>query len=65
MSSKWNIFAGLTSLEIFQRSTRNLDDRQKNPEHFEGRIIFMSMFNDIDGTKKKFFGPYFDFQGGT
>ena len=50
---KWNIFPGLTSLEIFQKVHTNLDDRQINPEHFEGRIIFMSMFNDIDGTKNR------------
>ena len=48
---EWNIFPGRTSLEIFQKIDTNLDDRQINPEHFEGRIIFMSMFYDIDGTK--------------
>ena len=35
---EWNIFPGLVPLEIFQ--------------HFSGRIIFMSMFNDIDWTTK-------------
>ena len=31
-------------LEILQEIHKNLDDRQINPEHYEGRIIFMSTF---------------------
>ena len=38
------------TLEILQGIQKILDDRQINPEHFEGRIIFMSTFNDW--TKK-------------
>ena len=41
-----------TTLEILQETQKNLDDRQINPEHFGGRITFMSTFNDIDWTMK-------------
>ena len=30
---------------------KDLQDQNIEPEHFEGRIIFISMFNDIDWTK--------------
>ena len=29
------------------RDSKNMKDRQCKPEQFDGRIIFMSMFNDI------------------
>ena len=46
-------FPGLTSLEIFRRTQKNLQDQRIDSEHFEGRIIFMSMFNDVGWTKKE------------
>ena len=46
-------FPGLTSLEILQKIQEDLQDQNIQPEHFEGRIIFMSMFNDIDWTKRR------------
>ena len=48
---EWNIYPGRASLEILQRIQKNLQDENIGPEHFEGRIIFMSTFNDIDWTK--------------
>ena len=45
-----NIFP-LTSTEILRQIQKDLKHRQMNPEEFEGRILFMSMFNDIDWTK--------------
>ena len=33
-------------------SPKDLQDRNIEPEHAEGRIIFMSTFNDIGWTKK-------------
>ena len=50
---EWNIFPrfstlGLTSLEILQKIQQDLQDRNIKPEDVEDRIIFMSMFNDID-----------------
>ena len=49
---EWNIFPGLTSLEILQKIQKDLQNQNIEPENFEGRIIFMSMFNDIDWTKR-------------
>ena len=49
---EWNISTGLSSLEIFQKSQKNLQDQNIENEHFEGRIIFMLIFNDIDWTKR-------------
>ena len=48
MKFEWNIFPGLTSLEILQKTQEDLQDRNIEPEDFEDRIIFMSMFDDID-----------------
>ena len=49
---EWNIFVGLASLEILQKIQEDLQDRNLEPEDFEDQIIFMSMFNDIEWTKK-------------
>ena len=48
----WNILPGRTSLQILQRIQSDLQGRNIEPEKFEDRIIFMSMFNDIDWTAK-------------
>ena len=48
---EWNIFPGLTSLEIFQKIQKDLKGQNIEPEKFEDRTIFMLMFNDIDWTK--------------
>ena len=45
---EWNIFSRVTSLEILQKIQIDLRDRNIEPEKFEDRIIFMSMFNDIE-----------------
>ena len=47
-----NILQGLTSFEILQKIQRDLQDRNIEPEKSEDRIIFMSMFNDVDWTKR-------------
>ena len=41
------ILTGFTSLQIVQK---DLQDRNIEPEKFEDRVIFMSMFNDIGWT---------------
>ena len=46
-----NILQGFTSIEILRKIQIELKIRQINPDHFEGRIMFMTMFNDIDWTK--------------
>ena len=50
---EWNVLPGFSSLQILQKIQDNLRERNIKPEGFTDRIIFMSMFNDIDWTKKK------------
>ena len=52
IESEWNVFPGFTSLQIFQKIQNNLQERNIDPEKFRDRIIFLSMFNDIDWTRK-------------
>ena len=47
MESEWNIFAGFTTLQLCGKVTDLLSRLGETPENFTGRIIFMSMFNDI------------------
>ena len=49
---EWNIFPGLASLDIFQKIQKHLQKQDIEPENFEDRIIFMSMFNDIEWTRR-------------
>ena len=47
-----NIFPGFTSLQLCGKGTDLLSRLGETPENFTGRILFMSMFNDIScGTK--------------
>ena len=43
---------GLTSLEILRKIQKDLQEQNIEPENFSERIIFMSMFNDIYGTRR-------------
>ena len=49
---EWNVLLGFSSLQILQKIQENLRERNIKPEGFTDRIIFMSMFNDIDWTTK-------------
>ena len=49
---EWNIFPGLTSLEISQKIRKDLKVQNNEPEKFEDRIIVVSMLNDIDWTRR-------------
>ena len=49
---EWHIFAGRTTLECLQEIRDKLEACPARPERFEGRIVFMSMLDDIDLTKK-------------
>ena len=49
---EWNILPGRTSLKILQQIQSDLQGWNTEPENFGDRIIFMSMFNDIDWTRK-------------
>ena len=44
---EWNIFSGLTTLQLCDKISNLLSSSGQTPESFTGRIIFMSMFNDI------------------
>ena len=49
---EWNIFPGFTSIEILRQIPKDLKIRQINPEQFEGRTLFVSMFNDMDTNRE-------------
>ena len=44
---EWNILTGFTSLQLCDKINDLLSNLGKTPENFTGRILFMSMFNDI------------------
>ena len=44
---EWNIFPGFTTLQLCDRINDLLGSLGQTPETFTGRILFMSMFNDI------------------
>ena len=44
---EWNIFPGFTTLQLCDKNSDLLSYLGQTPETFTGRILFMSMFNDI------------------
>ena len=54
MEFEWNIFPGFNTLQLNEEVKSLLYRLGETPENFTGRILFMSMFNDIScGTKDK------------
>ena len=49
---EWNIFPGFTTLQLYGTVTDLLSRLGETPENFTGRILFMSMLNDISCDKK-------------
>ena len=49
---EWNIFPGFTTLQLCGKVNDLLSDLGETPETFTGRILFMSMFNDISFDRK-------------
>ena len=49
---EWNIFPGFTTLQLCDTINDLLSDLGQTPETFTGRILFMSMFNDISCDRK-------------
>ena len=49
---EWNIFPGFTTLQLCDDINDLLSDLGQTPENFTGRILFMSMFNDISCDRK-------------
>ena len=52
MEFEWKIFLEITALDFLEKIQKLLTDLQCEPEHFKGRIIFMSTFNDIAWGEK-------------
>ena len=52
MEFEWNIFPGFTTLQLCHKAQEQLLRLSVTPEKFTGRIIFMSMFNDISRGSK-------------
>ena len=49
---EWNIFPGFTTLQLCGKVPDLLSRLRETLETFTGRILFMSMFNDISCDKK-------------
>ena len=49
---EWNIFPGFTTLQLCDKISDLLSNVGQTPETFTGRILFMSMFNDISCDRK-------------
>ena len=49
---EWNIFPGFTTLQLSHKVQELLLRLGETPKNFTGRIIFMSMFNDISWGSK-------------
>ena len=47
MEIEWKTFRGFTTFGLLEKIQKCMEERQCEPQHFEGKIIFMSMFNDI------------------
>ena len=52
MEFEWNIFPGFNTLQLSEEVISLLLRLGETPENFKGRIIFMSMFNDISCGSK-------------
>ena len=46
------IFPGITALQIFEIQ-KMVTESKCEPEQLKGRIIFMSMYNDVDWRKRR------------
>ena len=53
MVFEWNIFPGFTTLQLCFKAQEFLSKMSVEPEQFTGRIIFMSMFNEISWGSKE------------
>ena len=50
---EWNIFPGFTTLQLCDKISDLLSSLGQTPETSTGRILFMSMFNDISCDRKR------------
>ena len=49
---EWTIFPGARALDILHKIQADLQGKSVTPEKFSDRIIFMTMFNDIELERK-------------
>ena len=52
MEFEWTNFPGFTTLGILGEIQKMMTESKCEPEQFKGRIIFMSMYDDIDWVKR-------------
>ena len=52
MDFEWNIFPGLTTLQLSDEVKSLLLELGETPDNFTRRIIFISMFNDISSGSR-------------
>ena len=50
---EWKIFPGVTTLGLLEKIQSLMRDLQCERENFKDKIIFMSMYNDIDWKAKR------------
>ena len=50
---EWKIFPGYTTAGILKEIQKTMGELQCDPANFTGKIMFMSMFNDIIWEKKE------------
>ena len=53
MEFEWEHLSGFTTLGILDETQKIMTELKCELEHFQGRIIFMSMCNDIDRGKRR------------
>ena len=53
MEFEWNIFPGFTTMQVCHEVQEFLSSMSTEPQDFTGRIIFMSMCNDISWGSKE------------
>ena len=53
MEFEWKIFPGLTTASIIEEIQKKIGELQCDPADFKDRIIFMSMFNDIEWMREE------------
>ena len=49
---EWKIFPGFSALQLLHTIQKDLEGNRIKPDECGDRIIFMSMFNDIELEKK-------------
>ena len=52
MEFEWKILTGFKTAAILKEIQNKMGELQCDPADLKDRIIFMSMFNDIDGEAK-------------